>query len=72
MDLDDDEGSWKHMVFLLYPALVLAVANFGAALPPVAPASAVTEPTFDPNAPPSWWTDKMRQPCTKSGDRVVC
>jgi len=64
------------MLFFLFPAaLMLALAGDQSAAVPLAgnaPANAVKEPTFDPNAPPSWWTTKMRQPCTKSGDRIVC
>jgi len=65
------------MLFFLFPAaLMLALAGDPNAAVTQAVAgpqtSAVKEPTFDPNAPPSWWTTKMRQPCTKSGDRIVC
>lgn len=68
------------MLFWLYPAALLvtmtdvgaALAPFASAAPPPSMTAPAAAPTFDPDAPPSWWTDKMRQPCTKSGDRVVC
>jgi len=65
------------MIFFLFPAaLMLALAGDPAVQLPQSAATpaadAVKEPTFDPNAPPSWWTTKMRQPCTKTGDRIVC
>jgi hypothetical protein len=62
------------MLFILYPALILAIADMRGAVSPLAapPVGAASEPTFDPDAPPKWWTDKMRQPCTQTGDRIVC
>jgi len=64
------------MLFFLFPAaMMLALAgDTGAAVTQISnpPLNAAGEPTFDPNAPPSWWTTKMRQPCSKTGDRLIC
>jgi hypothetical protein len=63
------------MVLFLYPAaLILAMTgDMSIAISQIPePVVEASQPTFDPNVPPAWWTDKMRQPCSKSGDRVVC
>jgi hypothetical protein len=64
------------MVFLLYPTVLLLAISADLRDAPLPtrqpPPTTVQTATFDPNAPPSWWTAKMRQPCTKTGDRLVC
>ncbi|MDO6413893.1 hypothetical protein Q4F19_05825 [Sphingomonas sp. BIUV-7] len=65
------------MPLLLLP-LILALTALGGdqgiadTKAPARSAPQAEPPTFDPDAPPSWWLTKMRRPCSKTGGRVSC